>query len=70
MLKRQAMQKYKDRVVSKLLREKRDPKGEAYKDLDAYDEVFETTKPEEAKGMYKKIFSRKKEWKYSISVQN
>ncbi|RWS24550.1 ribosome biogenesis protein BRX1-like protein [Leptotrombidium deliense] len=61
MIKKEAQQKYKDRVLSKQGRAKRDPKGEAYKDIDVYDDVFDTIEPEKAKGAEKDVFRRKRQ---------
>lgn len=59
-VKKEAMNKYKDRILSKVAREKREPKGDAYKDIDEYDEIFETIPPEQAKGALKNVFERKR----------
>ncbi|RWS04010.1 ribosome biogenesis protein BRX1-like protein [Dinothrombium tinctorium] len=61
MIKQEAKEKYKNRVLSKKGKEERTPKGEAYKDIDTYDDVFETIEPEKAKGVEKDVFQRKKE---------
>ena len=60
MMKAEAMTKYKERVVSKHGREINRPDGTAYKDLDRFDDVFETIPASKAKGVQKTIFRAKK----------
>lgn len=61
MIKQAASQKYKERQDSKIARELSKPKVEqVYADVDKYDDVFNTIRPEEAVGAAKNIFQRKK----------
>lgn len=39
----------------------RELKGDSYKDVDKYDDVFDTISPEDAKGIVKNVFNRKKQ---------
>jgi len=60
-IKMEASQKYRQRVEAKKMRELMKPAdGEVYADVDKYDDVFETIRPEEAVGKEKLIFQRKK----------
>lgn len=60
-LKRAASEKYKDRQISKKAKIALKPKdGEVYADIDTFDDVFETLRPEEAVGEEKVVFKRKK----------
>src|SRR5688572_14199520 len=61
MIKKSASGKYEGRVLSKVGKEMREPKGSSYKDIDPLDDVFDTVMPEKAKGAQKNIFQRKKE---------
>jgi len=60
MIKQEAMEKYKSRLLAKKGHEDRQPKGTEYKDNDPYGEVFETIQPEKAKGRLKTVFQRNK----------
>lgn len=60
-IKRAASEKYKDRQEAKKAKELRKPAdGEVYADVDKFDDVFETIRPEEAVGQEKLVFKRKK----------
>jgi ribosome biogenesis protein BRX1 len=61
LIKKSASEKYNDRVLSKKGKEMREPKGDSYKDVDKYDDVFDTISPEDAKGIVKNVFNRKKQ---------
>ena len=53
--------KYKDKLSAKQSKELRQPKGTSYADIDTLDDVFDTITPEEAKGIAKNVFQRKKQ---------
>jgi ribosome biogenesis protein BRX1 len=57
----QAKDKYRDRVAAKHGREVREPGGDAYQDLDLFDHVFDSTRPEDAEGKAKNVFRRNKD---------
>ena len=58
LLKLEAKDKYRNKVLDKKGREAREPGGEAYADYDTLGEVFESVPPEKAKGMEKLVFQR------------
>src|SRR5699024_3965326 len=61
-LKREASEKYKERQNAKQARLLNKPKdGEVYADVDKFDDVFDTIRPEDAVGQEKLVFQRKKE---------
>lgn len=43
-VKQAAENKYKERVLAKKGKEIRNPKGDSYKDVDPYDDIFNTSK--------------------------
>ena len=60
-IKRAASDKYKGRMDAKKARLINKPKdGEVYADVDKFDDVFDTIRPEEAVGKEKLVFNRKK----------
>ena len=60
MVRESAKGKYKDRVMDRVSRDERQPRGTAYTDIDPRDDVFQTIRPEEAKRGEKDVFQRKK----------
>ncbi|OTF82591.1 ribosome biogenesis protein BRX1-like protein [Euroglyphus maynei] len=61
LIKQAAAEKYRQRLESKQQRQLIKPANhETYADLDKYDDVFETIRPEDAIGPEKAIFQRKK----------
>lgn len=61
LIKKSASFKYEHKLLSKQGKEAREPKGDSYKDIDKYDDVFDTIAPEKAKGLEKNIFRRVKD---------